>query len=95
MKRVKERWDLEFPEQSMLNLRNNASHFQKEPEIKNLILVRNRNKIDRQNDRVYEDPSNHQITTEHQDKRDSTQNDRYTKQMAWLIKMIMNKISEH
>ena len=46
MKRVKERWDLEFPEQanlSMHNLRNNASRFQKEPEIRNLILVRNRN----------------------------------------------------
>ena len=30
MKRVKERWDLEFPEQatvSMHNLRNNASRF--------------------------------------------------------------------
>ena len=66
----------------MLNLRNNASHFQKEPEIKNLILVRNRNKIDRQKDRVYEDPSNHQITFEHQDERDSTQNDRYMKQIA-------------
>ena len=49
MKRVKERWDLEFPERasfSMLNLRNNASHFQKELEIRNLILARNRNEID-------------------------------------------------
>ena len=49
MKRVKQRWDLEFPEPasfSMLNLRNNASHFQKELEIRNLILARNRNEID-------------------------------------------------
>ena len=48
MKRVKERWDFEFHEQasaSMHNLRNNASRFQKEPEIGNLILVRNRNEI--------------------------------------------------
>ena len=62
MKRVKERWDLEFPEQasvSMRNLINNALCFQKELEIRDLILVRNRNTIDRQKDRVYEDPSNH------------------------------------
>ena len=32
----------------MHNLRNNASRFQKEPEIRNLILVRNRNEIDQQ-----------------------------------------------
>ena len=47
MKRVKERWDLEFHEQasvSMHNLRNNASCFQKELGIRNLILVRNRKK---------------------------------------------------
>ena len=49
MKRVKERWDLEFPEQASFcihNLRNNASRSQKEPEIRNLILVRNKNEID-------------------------------------------------
>ena len=41
MKRVKERRDLEFPEQisvSMHNLRNNAFRFRKESEIRNLIL---------------------------------------------------------
>ena len=51
MKRVKERWDFEFLELasvSMHNLRNNAPRFQKEPEIRNLILVRDRNKIDQQ-----------------------------------------------
>ena len=32
----------------MHNLRNNASRFQKVPEIRNLILVRNRNEIDQQ-----------------------------------------------
>ena len=46
MKRVKERWDIEFPEQaSMHNLRNNASRFQKEPDIRKSTLVRN-NEID-------------------------------------------------
>ena len=47
MKRVKERRDLEFHEQasvSMHNFTNNASYFQKELGIRNLILVRNRNK---------------------------------------------------
>ena len=79
MKRVKERWNLEFPEQasfSMRNLKSNASPFQKEPEIRNLILVRNRNEIDRQKDKVCEDPSNHQVAFEHEDERDSIQNDR-------------------
>ena len=44
IKRVEERWDLEFLEQasiSMHNVRNSASRFQKEPEKRNLILVRN------------------------------------------------------
>ena len=62
-KRVKERWDLEFPKQvgvSMYNLRINASRFQKEPEKRNLISVRNRNEIDRQKNMVYEDPINYQ-----------------------------------
>ena len=75
MKRVKERWDFEFLELasvSMHNLRNNAPRFQKETEIRNLILVRNRNKIDQPEDRVYEDPENHQITFEHEGEKDST-----------------------
>ena len=79
MKRIKETWDLEFPEQasvSMHNLRNYASRFQKEPEIRNLILVRNRNEADRQEGRLYKDPSNHQIIFEYEGERDSTQNDR-------------------
>ena len=47
MKRVKERWDIEFPEQaSMYDLRNNAPRFQKESEIRKSTLVRNRNEID-------------------------------------------------
>ena len=77
MKRVKQRWDLEFPEQasvSIHNLRNNASRFQKEPGIRNFILVRNRNKIDRQQDRVHEDLSNHHIELE--DETDIVQDDR-------------------
>ena len=32
--------------------------------------MRNRNEIDRQKDKVYEDPSNHQATFEHEDERD-------------------------
>ena len=74
IKRVKERWDLGFLEQtsfSIHNRRDNAFRFQKEPEIRNLILVRNRNEIDRQKDRVYKNPSNHQIAFEHEDERDS------------------------
>ena len=49
IKRVKERWDSEFPEEasfSMHNLRNNAPCFHKEADIMNLILVRNKNEID-------------------------------------------------
>ena len=78
IKRVKERWDLEFLEQasvSMHNLRNIASRFQKEQKTRNLILVKNRNEISRQKGRVYEDPSNHQAAFEHEDERDSIQND--------------------
>ena len=63
----------------MHNLRTNASRFQKEPKIRNLILVRNRNEIDQQKEWVYEDPSNHQIIFEHEDERDSIQNDRVQK----------------
>ena len=49
MKRVKVRRDLEFPQQTRIciyNLTNNASPFQKQPEIRNLILMRNRNETD-------------------------------------------------
>ena len=40
-----------------------------------MILVRGTNEIDRQEDRLYEDPSNHQITFGYEGVRDSTQND--------------------
>ena len=63
----------------MHNLRTNASRFQKEPKIRNLILVRNMNEIDQQKEWVCEDPSNHQIIFEHEDERDSIQNDRVQK----------------
>ena len=79
MKRIKERWDLEFPKQESIsthNLRNNASRFQKGPKIRNLILVRNTNEIDQQKDRVYEDTTNQKITFVHEDERDRTQNGR-------------------
>ena len=61
MKRIKERWDLEFSEQESIsthNLRKKASRFQKGPKIRNLILVRNTNETDQQKYRVYEDASN-------------------------------------
>ena len=74
MKNVKERWDVEFPEQAIVSMHNLASRTGSEPEIDNLILVRNRNEIDRQEDRLYEDPSNHQITFEYESERNSTQN---------------------
>ena len=41
-----------------------------------MILVRGTNEIDRQEDRLYEDPSKHQITFGYEGVRDSTQNDR-------------------
>ena len=44
MKRVEERWDLASV--SMHNPRNNVFHFQREPKIRNLILVRNRKETD-------------------------------------------------
>ena len=74
MKNVKERWDVEFPEQAIVSMHNLASRTGSEPKIDNLILVRNRNEIDRQEDRLYEDPSNHQITFEYESERNSTQN---------------------
>ena len=86
MRGFKERWDLEFLEQAsagMHNLRNNESHFLKELRMRNLILVRarmltflviDRNKKDKQQVRVDEDPSNHQIKYEAE--RDSVRNDR-------------------
>ena len=58
----------------MHNLRNNASRFQKEPQIRKLILVKYRNEIDRQKDRVYKDPSNDPVAFEHEDERDNIQN---------------------
>ena len=52
MKRVKKRWDLEYPEYAntcMQKLRDNASRFKlREPEVKNLMLVRTRNGVDLQ-----------------------------------------------
>jgi len=48
MKRVKARWDMKFPEYesaSWQKLRDNAARFKKDPEIKNLILVRQREEI--------------------------------------------------
>ena len=49
----------------MHDLRNNASPFQKKSEVRNLILVRYRNERERKKDKVYQDPSNHQIAFKH------------------------------
>ena len=43
IKRVKERWDQRYPEYSLASwqkLRDNAARFKKEPDIMNMILVR-------------------------------------------------------
>ena len=61
----------------MHDLRNNASPFQKKSEVRNLILVRYRNERDQKKDKVYQDPSNHQIAFEHKYWR--IQNDRVLK----------------
>ena len=48
IKRVKERWDAKYPEYqsaSWQKLRDNAARFKKDPEIKDLILVRQREMI--------------------------------------------------
>ena len=48
MKRVKDRWDMKYPDNestSWQKLRNSAAHFKKDLEIKNLILVRRREKV--------------------------------------------------
>ena len=48
MKRVKERWDMEYPDYqdaSWQKLRDNAARFKKEKEVTNLILVRQREEI--------------------------------------------------
>ena len=45
MKRVKERWDQRYPEYSSANwrkLRDNSATFKKEPDVMNLMLVRQR-----------------------------------------------------
>ena len=48
MKRVKDRWDVKYPEHESAiwqKLRNNATRFIKDPEIKNLILVRRKKEV--------------------------------------------------
>ena len=48
MKRVKDRWDMKYPEHesaSWQELKDNAARFKKDPEIKNLILVRRREEV--------------------------------------------------
>ena len=49
MKGIKERWDMKYPEYqeaSWQKLRDNAARFKKEPEKRNLILVRRRQKVE-------------------------------------------------
>ena len=50
MKQVKDRWDVKCPEYqstSWQKLRDNAARFKKDPELKDLILVRQREQIQR------------------------------------------------
>ena len=50
MKRVKDRWDVKYPEYqsaSWQKLRDNAARFKKDPELKDLILVRQTEEIQR------------------------------------------------
>ena len=49
MKGIKERWDMKYPEYqeaSWQKLRDNAARFEKEPEKRNLILVRRRQEVE-------------------------------------------------
>ena len=49
MKRIKERWDMKYSEYqaaSWQKLRDNVARFKKEPEIRNLILVRQRQEVE-------------------------------------------------
>ena len=48
MKRVKDRWDMKYPERKSAiwqKLKDNAARFKKDPEIKNLTLVRRREEV--------------------------------------------------
>ena len=50
MKRVKDRWDAKYPEYqsaSWQKLRDNAARFKKDPELKDIMLVRQREQIQR------------------------------------------------
>ena len=50
MKRVKDRWDIKYHgyrSASCQKMRDNAAQFKKDPELKNLILVRQREEIQR------------------------------------------------
>ena len=51
MKRVKERWDQRYPEYSSASwqkLRDNSARFKKEPDVMNLILVRQKKREEQQ-----------------------------------------------
>ena len=50
MKRVKDRWDVKYPEYQLVSwqkLQDKAARFKKDPELKDLILVRQREEIQR------------------------------------------------
>ena len=50
MKRVKDRWDAKYPEYqsaSWQKLRDNAARFKKDPELKDIMLVQQREQIQR------------------------------------------------
>ena len=48
MKRVKDRWNMKYPEHESARwqkLRDNATRFEKDPEIKNLMPMRRREEV--------------------------------------------------
>ena len=61
MSRIKERWDIEFPDHShatQQKLRDNAGRFKKESEIMNSVLVRQRQDEDRMENQILEFENN-------------------------------------
>ena len=64
MKRVKDRWDVKYPEYqsaSWQKLRDNAARFKKDPELKDLILVRQREEIQRAETEMRNEEEEHNV----------------------------------
>ena len=64
MKQVKDRWDVKYPEYqsaSWQKLRDNAARFKKDPELKDLILVRQREEIQRAETEMRNEEEEHNV----------------------------------